>query len=158
MVTKEFIRESNLVEGIDNAAEDEQSWQAWQWLKNQEVLSQTVMLELHRRIMINQLGNIAGHFRNVQVYVGNHVRPSGEVMRGELYGWGIDMLERFDQFTAREMHVRFEKIHPFIDGNGRTGRMFMWWHELKRGEDPTMIRSNEADRHYYYQWFRENEL
>ena len=156
-VTKEFIRHSNLIEGVDNEAEDKQCWEAWLWLKDQKIISQIVMLELHRKIMINQMGNIAGHFRNVQVYVGNHVPPNGEIMRGQLYGWGLDLLERYDKFTPREMHVRFEKIHPFLDGNGRTGRMLMWWHELKVGQDPTMIRSNEADRHYYYQWFREND-
>ena len=63
--------------------------------------------------------------------------------------------QRWQELEPKDMHVRFEKIHPFVDGNGRTGRMLMWLHEYWLGREPTLIRSNEADRHYYYQWFRE---
>lgn len=153
---KEHIRHSNLIEDIDDPAEDARSLEAWEWLQEQKMLSQLVILELHKRITISQLGDDAGRFRSVSVTVGGHYPPDGMVMKGQIYGWGIDMIEHWKTLDPKEMHVRFEKIHPFIDGNGRTGRMLMWWHENRLGREPTLIRSNEADRHYYYQWFRED--
>lgn len=152
----EHIRQSNLIEDVDDRHEDKLSMYAWAWLIKQDILSQPVILELHRLITCNQLSKQdAGHLRTVQVTVGGHYPPDGMIMQGQLYGWGIDMLEHWQDLDPKEMHVRFEKIHPFVDGNGRTGRMLMWWHEKKLGREPTLIRSNEADRHYYYQWFRE---
>jgi fido (protein-threonine AMPylation protein) len=152
---KDHIRHSNLIEGIDDPAEDVRSLEAWEWLQEQRTLSQPVILELHKRITIAQLGDDAGRFRSVPVTVGGHYPPNGMVMKGRLYGWGIKMIDQWSVVDPKEMHVEFEKIHPFIDGNGRTGRMIMWWHEKKLGREPTLIRSNEADRQYYYDWFRE---
>lgn len=152
----DHIRHSNLIEGIDDPAEDARSLEAWDWLKDQKYLSQMVILELHRRITCGQLPeDEAGHFRRVPVTVGGYSPPDGMVMKGRIYGWGVKMIDQWKVLEPKDMHVEFEKIHPFVDGNGRTGRMLMWWHEKKLGREPTLIRSNEADRHYYYQWFRE---
>ncbi len=157
---QQHIRESNLIEGIDDPAEDARSLAAWNWLLDvvgdKHVISQTVILELHKRITCTQLPpEEAGHFRRIQVYVGNHVPPSGEVMLGQMYGWGMDMLEHWQTLDPREMHIRFEKIHPFVDGNGRTGRMLMWLHEKWQGKEPTLLLNDEKNKAYgYYDWFR----
>ena len=82
--------------------------------------------------------------------------PGPFVAQQMAYEWLMDLIFHRATLDPKEMHIRFEKIHPFVDGNGRTGRILMWWHEIKNGQEPTLIRSNEADRHYYYQWFQEN--
>ena len=41
---------------------------------------------------------------------------------------------------ATEFHARFEKIHPFEDGNGRTGRIFLNAMLLESGYPPLIIR------------------
>lgn len=38
-----------------------------------------------------------------------------------------------------------------VDGNGRTGRMLMWWQEIQQGKEPTLITFN--NRREYYDWF-----
>lgn len=157
MVDKNFIRESNLIEGIDNPVEDERSWAAWEWLKDQDQISIPVLLELHKRITAAQLHHSeSGAFRKVPVSVGGYMPPGPFVAQQMAYEWLMDLIFHRATLDPKEMHIRFEKIHPFVDGNGRTGRMLMWWHEVKNGQEPTLIRSNEADRHYYYQWFQEN--
>lgn len=151
----DHIRESNLIEGINDQNEDKLSLYAWHWLEKQNKISLPTMLELHRLITCNQLpAEDAGHFRTVPVTAGGYYPPNGILLTGGMYAWGMDLLEHWETLDPKEMHIRFEKIHPFIDGNGRTGRMLMWWHEKKLGREPTLIRSNEADRHYYYQWFK----
>lgn len=47
-----------------------------------------------------------------------------------------------------EFHVRFERIHPFQDGNGRVGRLLMLWQCLQSGVVPFII--TEQIRYYYY--------
>lgn len=151
---REHIRHSNLIEGINDKREDELSMFAWLWLEKQERYNQPVLLELHRLITCKQLPrHQCGKLRTIQVYIGDHTPPNGEIMQAELYGWGLDMLEP-EKHDPIDMHIRFEKIHPFVDGNGRVGRMLMWWHEKKLGREPTLIRSNEADRFEYYKLFK----
>lgn len=47
-----------------------------------------------------------------------------------------------------DFHVRFERIHPFQDGNGRIGRLLMFWQCLQNGIEPFII--TEELRLFYY--------
>ena len=49
---------------------------------------------------------------------------------------------------AAELHTRFVKIHPFVDGNGRTGRLLLNFELMKGGYPPAVIR--KEDRLAYY--------
>jgi len=49
---------------------------------------------------------------------------------------------------AAELHARFVKIHPFVDGNGRTGRLLLNFEMMKDGYPPVIIR--KEDRFAYY--------
>jgi Fic family protein len=53
--------------------------------------------------------------------------------------------------AAAEFHLRFEGIHPFIDGNGRTGRLILNFELIKAGFLPVNIKF--ADREKYYDCF-----
>ena len=57
-----------------------------------------------------------------------------------------------------DFHVQLERIHPFQDGNGRIGRLVMFWQCLKAGVAPFII--TEELRLYYYrgiqQWGKTN--
>ena len=47
-----------------------------------------------------------------------------------------------------DFHVRFERIHPFQDGNGRVGRLLLFWQCLQNGIVPFII--TDKLRLYYY--------
>ena len=46
------------------------------------------------------------------------------------------------------VHLIFENIHPFIDGNGRTGRMIINLQLLKTGYLPINIKQKDAGKYY----------
>lgn len=166
MKIAQWIRESNLIEGVDDPAEDRRSQLAWGWFAKQE-LTVTSILEVHRLIMKVHLGEEAGRFRTESVAVvdgaGNIIRrcpPWSHVpMLMALWirkwklptGWHDETLAQFCKLA----HVDFESIHPFVDGNGRTGRMILQWQRKSAGLKPLLIEADK--RSDYYLWFKEEK-
>jgi Fic family protein len=100
----------------------------------------------------------AGSYRTIRVRVGPHVPPSpGEVsgLMFELLEWWNGPAERLSPvLSSAIVHYRFEHIHPFADGNGRTGRALAIWDLYRRGFDSNHIFSVDEffweDRPRYY--------
>ncbi len=69
----------------------------------------------------------------------------------ELLGWWKHAEKTFENLL--ELHVRFEEIHPFQDGNGRMGRLILLKECLKHGITPFIIADNM--RRFYYLGLRE---
>jgi Fic family protein len=143
----EYIEESNRIEGvINNRQAVEDSLDAWNYLSDQDELTHEIVLETHRRIMETLQPEISGMYRSGQVYVGDHVPPPAEQVKplmDELLGWTPEM-----SLEALQWHVEFETIHPFADGNGRTGRMCYWWMCGQLGETPLLFRARDKQGYY----------
>ncbi len=54
----------------------------------------------------------------------------------------------------KNSHIFFEKLHPFEDGNGRTGRILMNLQKLNE-ELPLLIIHEGEEQMEYYKWFKE---
>lgn len=150
----QHIRESNLIENIDDPNEDAQSLKAWEYLIKRKALTHEVVRQVQRMITRNQTDlapHEKGYYRDVakvNVYVGEHIAPSWWLVDGLMANWLFD----YKNMTPKEAHAQFEYIHPFVDGNGRTGRMLMWWHEHSLGHEPTLLEFKDRDS--YYGWFK----
>jgi Fic family protein len=147
----DWIRESNLIEEVDDPAEDTRCHQAWEWLQRQPWNIDTVLL-LHKRIMRKLNPRIAGKIRTCDVYVGNYRAPSWTLASGLLTEWVRATENSANEAQIKHDHVQFESIHPFEDGNGRTGRMLMNWQRVRAGLEPLVILARE--RWDYYDWFK----
>jgi Fic family protein len=151
----EAIRESNNIEDVWGEEEVAQSLIAWHYLVEQEMLTLEVLLELHRLVMLNLLPEgrgQRGQLRLHNVTVGGRLCPHYRDVPTLVGDWlNLMRRENLPELTPTYTHIEFEHIHPFIDGNGRTGRMLMWWHARKIGIEPQIIRFGE--RFKYYDWF-----
>lgn len=147
---QKYIHESNLIEGIKNPKEDNQSLIAWTYLVDKRTITIPILLEVHRLITVNQLTRKeAGHFRNFDVMIGGRICPEPFIAEQLIHNWVKDFVEHWKTLDPIEMHVRFEKAHPWMDGNGRSGRMLLWFHEHKLEKTPTLFLNKEKREVYY---------
>ncbi len=93
----------------------------------------------------------AARYRNIRVRVGGYVPPRPEeesaLMFELLEWWNTDSLLLSPVLSSTIVHHGFETIHPFADGNGRTGRALALWDLYRRGFDSHHIIS--VDEFYW---------
>lgn len=127
--------------------------------KNQELNLEEILL-LHRMLISNIRDDIAGRFRNENewVKVGTHIAPNPKEVIDRLVKmqneYKASVHENIIKRIAR-LHLTFEYIHPFVDGNGRIGRVINNYLLIREGFVPVNIKF--IDREMYYLAFREFE-
>ena len=123
-------------------------------------LSPSIMLLLHKMLIANIRDDIAGRFRRGDewVRVGTHIGAAPKDIERLI----TDMLAAYhggkdSHIVARiaRLHLTFEDIHPFLDGNGRIGRVLNNYELLREGYVPINIAF--ANRTRYYEAFKEFE-
>lgn len=127
--------------------------------KEQE-LTLEIILMLHKMLISNIRDDIAGRFRadNEFVRVGGHIAPHPkeviERLGKMLAEYNSSPHENVIKRIAR-LHLTFEYIHPFVDGNGRIGRVINNYCLIREGFVPINIKF--IDRKKYYEAFHEFE-
>lgn len=126
-------------------------------------LSLRLVRELHEWLMRGVRGDTAtpGEFRRSQNWIGPHgstpanapyVPPPPHEMLEALAAWET-FLHRRDELPdlvqCALMHEHFEAIHPFLDGNGRLGRLLVTLFLIERGRlsQPLLYLSEFIERH-----------
>jgi Fic family protein len=110
------------------------------------------LFELHRILADKVMDQgTAGSYRTIQVRVGNHFPPAAADVSGLMFEllewWTKQSTELSPVLSSAILHYRFEHIHPFADGNGRTGRALALWELYRRGFDSHHIFS--VDEYYW---------
>lgn len=132
-------------------------------------LSLRLVCEMHERLMRGVRGEHAtpGEFRRSQNWIGPagstpstapYVPPPPDRLMDTLSNWELFLHERGrfpDLIQCAVMHEQFEAIHPFLDGNGRLGRLLISLFLIERGRlsQPVLYLSAyfEARRRDYYE-------
>lgn len=130
-----------------------------------EPLTQAFILELHRILKTGTSDSrlewfAVGDYKKIPNEVGgNETTPPKEVAN-EM----TKLLEEYHSISPKKLkdlidfHVKFERIHPFQDGNGRVGRLILFKECLKCGFVPFIIQDDL--KMFYYrglsQWGQEN--
>ncbi len=102
--------------------------------KEQE-LTLEIILSLHKMLIANIRDDIAGRFRKdgEWVRVANHIAPDPkevvERLEKMLAGYNANSHENIIKRIAL-LHLAFEHTHPFVDGNGRIGRVICLYEKV----------------------------
>jgi Fic family protein len=138
-------------------------------------LSLRLLREMHAVLLDQGRGNgkAPGEFRRSQVWIGG-TRPGNAVFVPPPADALAECLDRFERFLHDEpeptppllkaalAHVQFETIHPFLDGNGRIGRLLIVLQLVADGllREPLLYPSLffKAHRALYYELLNEVRL
>ncbi|MFA6315347.1 MAG: Fic family protein [Candidatus Paceibacterota bacterium] len=125
--------------------------------KEQE-LGPDVILSLHKMLLSNIRDDVVGRFRKDDEYVrvGSHIAPSPKEIKESIQRmfseYNATNHENIIKRIAR-LHLAFEYLHPFNDGNGRIGRVINNYLLIREGFVPINIKF--IDRKKYYDAFKE---
>lgn len=139
-----FVRESNRIEGIGGNP------------SKAALEAHAGLLACRPRLFMNDVmsfvnviapGNPLRRERGMNVRVGDHIPPRG----GQEISFAlIDLLERInDGCDPWEAHIAYETLHPFMDGNGRSGRAIWLWQMIHQQRAPWALRRGFLHLFYY---------
>jgi len=124
----------------------------------EQELTLDVILSLHKMLISNIRDDIAGRFRkdNEYVRVANHIAPGPQEVTERLEKMLIEYNATSHESIIKriaKLHLTFEYVHPFVDGNGRIGRVINNYLLIREGFVPINIKF--IDRKRYYEAFKE---
>jgi Fic family protein len=120
----------------------------------QEPLSEWQIKSIHRLILKGIHDEDAGIYRkeNVLISGARHIPPDALQVPSQMeqfITWYQDEGQQLHPISKSAMvHADFVKIHPFIDGNGRTARLLLNFELMKHGYPPIVIEK-EGRADYY---------
>jgi len=154
MLLFEDITPSN--KSIRDVIAAENHKKAYDWICNYKGdVSKRFILKLHKILTDRILSSSAsGKLRNIQVYIrgASETPPKAKEVTLELNSllkWYNNNKNKYHPVVvAAHFHTAFEGIHPFIDFNGRCGRLILNFILLKNSYPPINIRNKSRQQYY----------
>jgi len=123
-------------------------------ISNKEPLSEWNIKNIHA-LILKEIDNInAGKYRteNVVISGARQIPPKhyevGDLMQKLMAEYQNEWKVFHPVVRAALLHGEFVKIHPFIDGNGRTSRLLLNFELMKNGYTPIIIKNDERAKYY----------
>ena len=137
----EAINHENAIEYLDGLTKDKSEISEWN------------IKGLHQLILKGIDDDNAGRYRNHNVIIsGAKHRPPEYIKVPELMEKLMMNYDEWDKYhpiiRAALLHGELVKIHPFIDGNGRTSRLIMNMDLMRSGYVPVIIKKNNRLKYY----------
>ena len=127
-----------------------------QLVKEKVPISESIIKQIHFLVLADKRDD-RGVYRRVPVRImgAQHEPVQPYLIEPKMEQLLIDFAESKEHIITKlaRFHIEFEGIHPFIDGNGRTGRLLVNLELMKSGYPPIDIKF--ADRIAYYNAFDE---
>lgn len=117
-------------------------------------LTADLILDLHKKLLTNIDNSIAGRWRSGKewVRVGNHLGANPlfvpSLIEELVSNYNLDSQTYFLDKIAH-FHAEFETMHPFLDGNGRMGRLLINLQLMHIGLPPIIVQSKSKRKDYY---------
>ena len=152
-----MLQESNLIESEYDYQSLADAYEAWNYLIEKDTLSVKDVLHSHKILMTNQPieQRLKGDFRDSPVTIGYSVKRLPKIVIDSMVR---DLLEDMNKNESPSdailHHIQFENIHPFIDGNGRLGRILLNWELVKKLGLNLMVYKDSEKYEKYYPLFR----
>ena len=117
----------------------------------------TELIKKYNKYIMENLHDLNGKFKTTQnLILGAEFEPTKPyLVPFEIENWCNNLSYRLDNAKTNEekveiimdQHIKFEKIHPFNDGNGRTGRLLIIHSCLKEDLEPIIIPKEEKGKY-----------
>lgn len=129
---REFLTESLHIEGIHREPTNKEMSETELFLDRPFSVDSVVQLQ-----QVYAPGKPLRSKTGMNVRVGLYVPPPGGKALVQAFHDLIQTVATVSsEFNPWVMHCRFETLHPFMDGNGRTGRAVWSWHMLQTAQNP----------------------
>lgn len=147
-----MLKESNAIEGEYDQKSLNAAVKAWNYIMMFDTVNNMLIKETHRILMQPQFleAKYKGDFRDIPVWIGGEKKDQPKIVIDSLMRDWCTMTNKVDRnFDPVTLHIKFEDIHPFVDGNGRMGRILLNWHLVKRNKAPLLIYTEDNKQTYY---------
>ena len=120
-------------------------------------ISERTIKEIHALVLHGICRDNAGRYRSVPVMISGsmHVPPQPYLIEPQMEAFMVRFVEMEREKThpvliAAYLHDELVRIHPFIDGNGRTSRLLMNLYLLRNGFTLVALKGSNEEKIRYY--------
>ena len=153
------IANKNIIEQLEVKNHQASLVYLFRYLSKSKKIDEQLILKIHS-ILMNGIRDDAGLYRRHGVrIVGSNVPTANylkiSILMKDIFK-DINKSEKDIIGQVSNIHARFEKIHPFSDGNGRIGRLVLIAMLIKKNIAPAIIQQDK--KHVYYTSLRRAQL